>query len=66
MIAETTMAKAMVSENVRSRRPGTPGMNSMGMKAAISDRLIDTTVKPICRAPARAACKGGAPFSMFR
>ena len=32
-----------------------PGMNSNGMKTAISDRLIDTTVKAICFAPSSVA-----------
>ena len=30
----------------------TPSMNRSGIKAAISERLIEMTVKPICRAPA--------------
>ena len=52
---DTTIAKASVSENSRNRRPTMPPMNRSGMKAAISDRLIEMTVKPICRAPSSAA-----------
>jgi hypothetical protein len=52
---ETTMAKVRVSENSRSSRPTIPLMKISGVKAAISDRLIDSTVKPICLAPSRAA-----------
>jgi len=33
---------------------------------ATSDTLIDTTVKPISRAPSSAACIGRAPSSMWR
>ena len=49
------MAKASVTENSRNSRPTMPPMNSSGMKAAISDTEIDTTVKPICLAPRKAA-----------
>ena len=60
------MAKASVSENSRNRRPASPPMNSNGMKAAISETLIEMTVKPICRALSIAARIGGAPFSRLR
>ena len=43
-----------------------PPMNSSGMKAAISDTLIETTVKPICRAPSIAARSGDMPRSRLR
>ena len=49
--SRSTMAKASVTENSRNSRPTTPPMNSSGMNAAISEMLIETTVKPICRAP---------------
>ena len=49
------MAKVSVSENSRSSRPTMPSMKISGVKAAISDRLIDSTVKPICLAPSSAA-----------
>ena len=49
------MAKVRVSENSRNSRPTMPSMKISGVKAAISDRLIDSTVKPICLAPSSAA-----------
>ena len=45
--SDTAMANTSVTENSRSSRPTTPSMNSSGMNAAISETLIDTTVKPI-------------------
>ena len=57
------MAKASVTENSRNSRPTMPPMNSSGMKAAISETEIDTTVKPICLAPFMAARSGEAPAS---
>ncbi len=54
-VSETTadMATAMarVAENSRNIRPMMPPMNSSGMNTAISETVIETTVKPICRAP---------------
>ena len=41
-------------------------MNNNGMKAAISETEIDTTVKPICFAPFKVARKGDAPRSRWR
>ena len=38
----------------------------IGANAATSDRLIDSTVKPICRAPAIAAGTGAMPCSRLR
>ena len=52
---DTTMAKVSVSENSRNSRPTIPSMKISGVNAAISDRLIDSTVKPICLAPSSAA-----------
>ena len=63
---ETMMAKASVTENSRNTRPTTPLMNSSGMKAATSEMLIDSTVKPIWRAPSMAAISGVMPFSRLR
>ena len=61
-VSETTIeiaiANASVTENSRNNRPTMPPMNSSGMNAAISEMLIETTVKPICRAPASAARSG--------
>ena len=63
---EIAMAKTSVTENSRNTRPITPVMNSSGMNAAISEMLIETTVKPIWRAPSSAACTGVMPFSRLR
>ena len=63
---DTTMAKVSVSENSRSSRPTIPSMKISGVKAAISDRLIDSTVKPICLAPSSAAASGAMPCSRLR
>ena len=41
-------------------------MNNSGMKAAINDMLIESTVNPICRAPSMAARNGDMPFSRLR
>ena len=41
-------------------------MKISGVKAAISDRLIDSTVKPICLAPSSAAGYGAMPRSRLR
>jgi hypothetical protein len=41
-------------------------MNKMGTNTAMSDRLIDTTVKPISRAPSSDACSAVLPRSMWR
>ena len=69
-VRETTMEMAMATErttaNSRNRRPTTPLIIRMGMKTAISEMLIDKTVKPISSAPLRAACIGFMPFSMWR
>ena len=37
-----------------------------GEVTAINDALMDTTVNPISRAPARAAANGASPFSTWR
>ena len=42
-------------------RPTMPLMNSTGMNAAISEMLIESTVKPIWRAPSSAAAIGVMP-----
>ena len=52
-----------VNANSRNNRPTSPLMKMMGMNTATSDRVIDTTVKPISRVPVSAACFGVSPFS---
>ena len=64
--ADTITAKVSVRANSRNMRPTMPLMNSSGMKTAISEAVSDTTVKPISRAPFRAARSGGSPSSICR
>ena len=56
--AETTIVIVTVMANSRKSRPTMPPISSSGMKTAISDRLIDTMVKPISPAPLIAASIG--------
>ncbi len=62
--AEMATAMDSVAANSRNMRPTRPPMNSSGMNTAISDRLMETTVKPICFAPSSAACIGFRPRSV--
>ena len=63
---EMITAKVSVSENSRNTRPTTPSMSRSGMNAAISETLMEMTVKPIWRAPSNAARSGEWPFSRLR
>jgi hypothetical protein len=63
---EIVIANTSVTENSRNRRPASPPMKRSGMNAAISDTLIEITVKPICRALATAAANGVMPISRLR
>ena len=47
-------------------RPTTPSISSSGMNAAMSDAVIDMTVKVTSFAPFMAAAWGGVPASMWR
>jgi len=49
------MATESVTANSRKRRPTIPPISRMGMKTAISEMLIESTVKPISREPRIAA-----------
>ena len=60
------MAKVRVSENSLNSRPTSPPMNNSGVKAATSEMLIESTVKPIWRAPSMVARSGVMPFSRLR
>ncbi|MNK97625.1 hypothetical protein D3C87_1179690 [compost metagenome] len=64
--SETRMATDSVMANSWNSRPTMPPIISSGMNTAISDRLIDSTVKPTSRAPRRAAARGFMPFSIWR
>ncbi len=64
--SDTRIATDSVTANSRNSRPTMPPIISSGMNTAISEKLIDTTVKPTSRAPLSAACIGRMPFSMWR
>ncbi len=64
--ADTAIEAVTVRANSRNSRPMMPPISSSGMNTAISEKLIDSTVKPISRAPLRAASNGGVPCSMCR
>ena len=60
------MATDRVIVNSRNSLPTMPPASMNGMNTAISDRLIDTTVKPTSRAPSSAAAIRLIPASMCR
>ncbi len=59
-IMDTRMAVDSVTANSRKSRPMMPPIIKIGMKTAISDMLMEKTVKPISRAPTSAALKAAA------
>ena len=59
-------ATESVTANSRNRRPTMPPMKSSGMKTAMSERLIESTVKPISREPCSVASSGLIPSSRWR
>ena len=61
--ADSAIARVTTMANSKNTRPTTPPMANSGMNTAISDRVIDRTVKPISRDPLRAAAKGAMPDS---
>ncbi len=62
--ADTITATVTVTANSWKRRPTIPPMKSSGMNTAVSEKVMDMMVKPICPAPLRAASKGVSPFSI--
>ena len=60
------MAIDMTAANSRNSRPTRPPIRKIGMKTAISDTLMDSTVKPISCAPSSAARPTGRPSSRCR
>ena len=62
MIIETTMAVERVTANSRKRRPTMPPIIRRGMNTAMSETLMEKTVKPISWAPLRAASTGLMPL----
>ena len=63
---EIRMAADSTTANSRNKRPTTPPISRMGMNTAIRETLMDTTVKPISRAPCKAAARAGMPRSVWR
>ena len=63
---EIRIAVPMVTANSWNSLPRMPPMNSTGMNTAASERVIETMVKPISRAPSSAASRRGLPISMWR
>ena len=61
--SEMRIAAESVIANSRKSRPTMPPIRRIGMNTAMSDTLIEKTVKPISRAPRRAASSGGRPAS---
>ena len=64
--ADTATAAITVTANSRNRRPTIPPISNSGMNTAISDALIDSTVKRISAEPISAASNGGVPCSIWR
>ena len=62
-LSETAMATESVTANSRNRRPTMPPIKRIGIKTATRDVLIERTVKPISRAPRKAAWTGRGPCS---
>ncbi len=60
------MATARVMANSRNSRPTTSCMNSSGISTAISEKVSEISVKPICLAPLSAAFSGVSPSSRCR
>ena len=60
---EISTATESVSENSVNRRPTMPPKKSSGANTAISDSVIETTVKPTSAAPRIAASTRGTPSS---
>ena len=61
--SEIITATESVSANSLNRRPTIPPKKISGANTAISDRLIDSTVKPTSLAPLMAAWRRGMPCS---
>ena len=64
--SDTRIASDSVIANSRNSRPTMPPISRIGRNTAISEKLIDITVKPTSRAPTSAACMRGMPSSRWR
>ena len=60
------IATEIDTANSRNTRPTMPPISSTGMNTAISEKVIDTMVKPISREPFSAASNGRMPPSTWR
>ena len=60
---EIRIATARVMANSRNSRPATSPMNSSGISTAISEKVSEMMVKPICFEPLSAASSGESPCS---
>src|SRR5580692_3959211 len=66
MNMETRMAVERVTANSRKRRPTIPPIINRGINTAMSEMLMENTVKPICSVPLSAASNGFMPSSRCR
>jgi signal transduction histidine kinase len=62
--SESMMADERVTANSRKRRPTIPPINRIGINTAMSDTLMERTVKLTSAAPCNAACMRDIPCSM--
>ena len=63
---DMAIATDRVTANSRNKRPTIPPIMRIGMNTAISDTLMESTVKPISFAPRSAASIGRTPSSRYR
>jgi hypothetical protein len=63
---ETRIAIPIVAANSWNKRPMRPPRKRMGMNTATSEIVIERIVKPISRAPSRAARQAVFPVSIWR
>ncbi len=63
---DTRIATDSVIANSRNSRPTMPPISRIGRNTAISDSVMEITVKPTSRAPRRAAWMRGTPSSRWR
>ena len=66
IIIEIRIASDRVMANSWNSRPMIPPISRIGRNTAISEAVIDTTVKPTSCAPTSAACTRGMPASTWR
>ena len=64
MTAEMRIETASVMANSRKSRPTTSAMKSSGISTAMSEKVSEMMVNPICLEPLSAAASGASPSSM--